>query len=429
MKRRQTAKDAPRTLLAYLLMIELVALAGVAAAVLRAQWSGHAAGIAGLVLGLAVLFEECTRKAGSLRIKLSEQLKPDMTSVWACAAALTLPAAFASVVVALLLTYVWFRVQRPSGEPFYRKIATASTILIGCLLADVVAGATGAGARTSWHGIAATLTIVTGLLAYTLVNRLLVTGAIVLLGARGRDLLGTRDDNMVEVATLCLGGLASVALLHQPWTIVLVLLPMGLLQRSAVVRQLEIAASTDGRTGLWTAVAWEHLSHREISRAQREQQPVAVLMVDLDRFKSINDTFGHFVGDVVLKAVGQRLRTELRGYDLIGRLGGEEFVGLLPGVDADAAMVIAERLRIAIADARIGEYPKLTDQPAEVRVTVSIGVGASPGDGHELTELMHAADAALYAAKRGGRNQVRRLDAQQPPAPAARPQIIGQAHS
>jgi diguanylate cyclase (GGDEF)-like protein len=406
--RNQGMLAAPGKLIVYLLVIEALALTGVIVALAHSQWSTSTAARAAMLVVLAVAFEEFTRKSGTLRIKLSEHLKPDMTSVWACAAAIALPPAYVMAVVSALLLYVWLRLQRPAGEPFYRKLAVSATFLIACLAAHAAIQYVRPELSSPLHSLGDSVAIVVGLAVFTVVNRALVTGALILLGARGRDLLASRDDNLIELATLCLGGMTALAVLHQPWLTVLVLLPMSLLQRSAVVHQLEIAATTDAKTGLWTAIAWEELSQRELARSHRDEQPVAVLMLDVDRFKSVNDTYGHMVGDVVLKAVGHQLKTELRGYDLVGRLGGEEFVALLPGVDEQTALAIAERVRASLAEVSLAGYPRLESASAEApsTVTVSIGVACSPMHGGELPELMHASDAALYAAKHAGRNRV-----------------------
>ena len=186
----------------------------------------------------------------------------------------------------------------------------------------------------------------------------------------------------------------------------LVLLPMVLLQRGALVRQLEVAATTDSKTGLLNAVAWEQLAQRDISRAQREGKPIAVLIIDADKFKWVNDVHGHMVGDIVLKAIGDALTHELRGYDTVGRFGGEEFVASLPNADAEAALAVAERVRARINSIKISDLIPLDDLATDRELAVSIGVACSPTDGAELSDLLHASDAALYVAKESGRNRV-----------------------
>jgi diguanylate cyclase (GGDEF)-like protein len=127
-------------------------------------------------------------------------------------------------------------------------------------------------------------------------------------------------------------------------------------------------------------------------------EPIGVLLADVDHFKDINDSHGHSTGDAVLRDVANVLRTHLRAFDLIYRLGGEEFLVLLPGSDLDLTQMHAERLRVAVAEATMA---------ADVRLTMSFGVSASaPGAEFDYDAVFAAADAALYEAKRGGRDQV-----------------------
>jgi two-component system cell cycle response regulator len=135
-----------------------------------------------------------------------------------------------------------------------------------------------------------------------------------------------------------------------------------------------------------------------VSRARRHGHQLALLMIDADRFKSVNDDHGHAVGDVVLREVASRLRERVRREDIVGRWGGEEFVVALPETTPDAAAAVAESLRSAIAGRPIEAHGVVLD------VTVSIGVAAWTGQ--ELDELVQSADRALYAAKAAGRDRV-----------------------
>jgi diguanylate cyclase (GGDEF)-like protein len=131
-------------------------------------------------------------------------------------------------------------------------------------------------------------------------------------------------------------------------------------------------------------------------QAHLTQQPVCLVLVDLDRFKEVNDSRGHDRGDAVLQAVAYEMRKQLRSFELIYRLGGEEFLIVLPGVGLQMGEMLAERLREAIEEA----------QPAEVPVTISLGVSAATGKQVDYETLFGAADAALYEAKHAGRNRV-----------------------
>jgi len=155
-------------------------------------------------------------------------------------------------------------------------------------------------------------------------------------------------------------------------------------------------AVLDPLTGLFNRKALQARFGDIRAQARTLDVPVAVAMCDVDRFKAVNDTHGHDRGDLVLQELAYRLRAVLRTYDLIYRMGGEEFLILLPGRDLPAAAAMADRLRVEVAAAPL----------AGLAVTVSIGVSSARGDGIDLTELTHAADQALYTAKHAGRNQV-----------------------
>jgi len=178
-----------------------------------------------------------------------------------------------------------------------------------------------------------------------------------------------------------------------------------LVQHRALLTQLVQAATVDAKTELLNAAAWRQLAHRELERAARQGTATAVLVIDMDHFKRLNDTYGHLAGDEALKAVGAALSDELRGYDAVGRFGGEEFVALLPAVDATAALGVADRVRC-----RIERLNVTVNQHAGgvtyIAVTATIGVASAWGAA-DLDDLLRDADAALYEAKDAGRNAVR----------------------
>jgi diguanylate cyclase (GGDEF)-like protein len=185
--------------------------------------------------------------------------------------------------------------------------------------------------------------------------------------------------------------------------------PLGpLLQRSYRHAQLLLDARSDAKTGLLNAGAWEAEAAAEVARAVRSSSPLAVAVLDLDRFKLINDTYGHLVGDQVLRQIAGTMTEVLRDCDLAGRFGGEEFVMLLPHTRAADALRIAERVRAHIAELPL--YASGAGDCERLPVTVSIGVAAlDAGSCRELPELLAAADAALYRAKASGRDQVQMI--------------------
>jgi len=161
---------------------------------------------------------------------------------------------------------------------------------------------------------------------------------------------------------------------------------------------VEEEAATDPLTGVLNRRALDRLVAREIERCDAQGAIVAVLALDLDHFKAINDSHGHAVGDAALQAFTERVRAQLRQSDHLARLGGEEFIVLLPGASLERAIEVAERLRGAVAESALIEAPR-------VAVTVSIGAAArQPGE--TGAGLLARADAAAYAAKRGGRDRV-----------------------
>jgi diguanylate cyclase (GGDEF)-like protein len=169
---------------------------------------------------------------------------------------------------------------------------------------------------------------------------------------------------------------------------------------SSLHEQLREQALCDPLTGLYNRRYLDEFFARELSRAQREQLPLAVALIDLDHFKRLNDECGHLVGDDVLKSVAQHLLDNLRSTDAVFRIGGEEFLLILPGLDAAAATSRLESLRAQLA--LIGQPTRIGALP----VTLSAGIALWPAHGEGLDGLLQAADVALYTAKRNGRNRV-----------------------
>jgi two-component system cell cycle response regulator len=165
------------------------------------------------------------------------------------------------------------------------------------------------------------------------------------------------------------------------------------------VARLESLARTDALTGLHNFRALQAKLDEEFARAARYAEPLAVLLVDLDNLKTLNDQYGHEAGNAALRAMGEVFREELREVDFAARFGGDEFVALLPHQTSAEAMVVAERVRLSLAS-RPWPWP----QP----LTLSVGIAAMEGSAHvqEPASLIAAADAALYRSKHKGRNRV-----------------------
>ncbi len=160
-------------------------------------------------------------------------------------------------------------------------------------------------------------------------------------------------------------------------------------------------AVTDSLTGLYNRRYFETHLQKLVQKNAETKKTLGVLLMDIDHFKSFNDTYGHGVGDEVLKIFAKRVKDSLRSVDLVARLGGEEFVVILPDVSEDMAHFIAERLRRTI-----GEEPfKVSAPDGQVTVTASIGGTLIDTDGLRTEEILERADKALYEAKEAGRNR------------------------
>jgi two-component system cell cycle response regulator len=171
-------------------------------------------------------------------------------------------------------------------------------------------------------------------------------------------------------------------------------------------RELEKLSISDGLTGLFNHRHMHELLQEEFERSRRTEEPVSVVMFDLDRFKSVNDTFGHQAGDRVLVELADILRETAREIDRLGRYGGEEFMVILPDSDPEAGLSFADRVRETVENQT---FDIRSDDP--LRMTISAGVATFPHDDADgPRRLVHYADQALYSAKNSGRNRVVRFE-------------------
>jgi two-component system, cell cycle response regulator len=170
-----------------------------------------------------------------------------------------------------------------------------------------------------------------------------------------------------------------------------------LLEFKAYLDVCEEAAFTDHLTGLANRRRFERQLEREVGRVLRFEHPFCLLMIDIDNFKNLNDTFGHDAGDDAIRRIGRVLREGTRGIDLAARIGGEEFAVLLVETGQSAGAEVAERLRVSI---------KALETSSGARITASFGVAECPTDAQTASGILKAADVALYEAKRNGRDRV-----------------------
>jgi diguanylate cyclase (GGDEF)-like protein len=333
----------------------------------------------------------------------------DFTTVWMLPAAILLPPVYACVIAFVISAIMWLCVHRGI---LHRMVFSASSVCISYAAVSVVfrwlpnsiAGptvGTGFHAFTWSRGVAA---------CYILGGRLqhfMVVGAVKLTDPKVRvwQMELNREALQELFVEIDLGVLITLAVGVSP-ALVVIALPTVLLVRRFLVHPLLMAQSRiDSKTGLLNVSTWESEAESELSRAVRNRNALAIALVDIDHFKLVNDTYGHLVGDRVLKAIAGALTGQSRDYDKVGRFGGEEFVLLLAQTREPDACKIAERLRGFIANLAI----PIDDRPEAptLKITISVGVTAMErGESFELTDLLAASDSAMYHAKQAGRNQV-----------------------
>ncbi|MDB4942028.1 MAG: diguanylate cyclase with sensor [Labilithrix sp.] len=163
---------------------------------------------------------------------------------------------------------------------------------------------------------------------------------------------------------------------------------------------LREAAAKDFLTGLYNRRTFEDTARQELQRWQRGRDPLSLLMIDADHFKRVNDTHGHAAGDEVLRALARAVQDQVRELDVVARLGGEEFVVLMPSTDAVGARAAAERIRMAVEALRVPGH-----EGALIRFTVSVGIAEATRDAASVELLLQRSDEALYEAKHRGRNR------------------------
>ncbi|HEX3261372.1 MAG TPA: GGDEF domain-containing protein [Pseudonocardia sp.] len=401
------------------LVVEAVVVGALAAGIGAAFVHGTRPAAEWVWLALALVVAGVASTEASLGVERKRRQSDDhphldLSSVWTFAGAVLLVGPLAALVAMAIYLHIYLRVWRRNKVPLHRVLFSTATILLAVQAAAAVTDRIGN--DQLFHSVAGVLAVVAAMVVYMLVNLALVVLVIVVSGpsrrlATVRQAIGPFDDVALEFATLAMGALvAAAADTFGPPYVLLGLPPLIVLHRTRLVRQLEEDASTDGKTGLLTAAAWQEKAGRAVLRSERGEQPTSVLVLDLDHFKLVNDRFGHLVGDQVLAAVAASVRDEVRDEDLVGRFGGEEFVVLLQGAEREdprsGARAVAERIRERIAALRVAVAGPHETVVVE-GLTVSIGGATAPRDGNDLAALLEIADAAMYEAKRAGRNLVR----------------------
>jgi diguanylate cyclase (GGDEF)-like protein len=396
-----------KVVIAYVLTVDIAAVALVAGMIATIPVHSGDLFRFGLLASGAIVHREAVSQIESLRERAtSDGLLTDLTSLWIFAAALSVPLPLVFAVTMVVYLHSWYR---GNSVRLYRMLFSGATMVLAPAASVAVLQL---GQPTGYpiipHGPAGLAVLIGAGTVYWLVNYVLVVGAVRMSDPlqSARQVLGNPSDQVVVAASLGLGVALAVMATWEPWLIAVLLITVVTLHRALLLPHFQQAARTDSKTGLLTMGFWREAAGRELKRARRLVDPLGVLMLDLDHFKSFNDRMGHLVGDQVLRAVADELRSQTRPYDLVGRFGGEEFVILLPGVGIAQVEHIADRIRERISQLRV-----LVDGPHDRPVTVggisvSIGAAVRPNDGDDIEQLLLAADGALMAAKAAGRDRV-----------------------
>ncbi len=399
----------PRSLTVFIVAVITADVVAIALNAANLSLHAHDLIIFGALLACDAATVELTRRAsepvgGAVR---------DVYAIWELPAVILLPPVYALFMPVVRFALIQWRVKR---APVYRRVFSAAAVSLGYGAASLtfrsgVPFVLGGQQQVPLHHVSVWIVLVAvcGIVQWA-VNQALVVTAVKASApeTKLREVLFGGGSLHNDVTELCVAVLATLAIAMSLLSVVVVLPLVTMLQRSFRHAQLLKDARSDSKTGLLNAATWEREAKAEVARAVRTRTPLAVALIDIDRFKGVNDTYGHMVGDQVIKEIARTLDHLLRDYDLAGRFGGEEFSLLLPQTRAVDAVRIAERVRANIAGLRI--IAPGASGGERVHVTVSIGVAAlDSGSKRELPDLMAAADAAMYRAKADGRDQVQMI--------------------
>ena len=373
-----------------------------------------------LVVGVAHLWLSRYREQSLRAAGRRDGVYVDTTGIWFVAAALVLPLPLAWVVVTVWRWQRWFVARRP----VYRYLHSVAVTVHACAAAHVLAEQLLQDHQlvpdTTW---ATSLPLVAALsaaaTAYWLVQAGLVGAAIWLLNprARARELFGSRADNALDLLSIGLGVATALLALTAPAAVPAMLAVAVVSHQRAALHRLQAQAVTDPLTGLANRRAYDRalttldtpLDYQvaladERDQAAADRRDLCVVLVDLDRFKDINDTFGHPAGDDILRAIADVLLTHTHPDDTVARIGGDEFAVLIPQASLGTAQAMGESIRAAVNHLVVPTTDRRGEPILLADVTVSVGVSVRTTRRHQARRVVRAADRALYLSKAGGRN-------------------------
>jgi diguanylate cyclase (GGDEF)-like protein len=396
----------PRHVIGYVVLVDLAAIAAVVTSVRWVPFTGSNLAHLLALITFAALYGEASRHIERIRRQYAGTPHIDLNSVWMFAAVVLLHPAYTTAVIVTFYAHRWLRVAH---RLVHRAVFNAAAATLSGFAATGVLAATGRFQNFAElpRDVPTFAIIALAAGVFLVVNTILISTAVALSSREPtlRSITADWSDYALEAATLALGAVLAWALADWPIMALPIVGVTLVLHGKVLLRQLKEAARTDAKTGLLNTAAWYDAARREIARTSRHGPHTAILVIDLDHFKVINDQHGHLAGDEILLATARIITSQVRGYDLVGRFGGEEFVVLLPDVDTTTAVRIAERIRENIAAIVL---PITTHHGSLIfrGLTASIGIATYPRHGDMLDQLLRAADQALYAAKHAGRNQL-----------------------
>jgi diguanylate cyclase (GGDEF)-like protein len=400
----------PRPMVAFLIGWEIIAVAALVYGIIAA---GPTTGIDWVRLAALAACStaqiQLTRRQEERRRNRLSAVHIDLSGIWIFPAALVLPLYLTLVLLTVVRLQRWVNSRRAPHKFLFTTLTWAVSALVAQRLFEVLA-VDQLGRLDEANPVRLFGVLMLAGLAYAGVQ-VIAIGTLLALGGTStptlRNVLGSKSDNLLDLSTISLGTVGAILLVNLLPAIVILVLVSVVGNRLAEINQLQSEARTDPKTGVFNVRGWTEAAQRSMGRASKSEEGLAVLMIDLDHFKWINDTFGHPAGDDVLRTVAQLLDEVTRPGDVIGRFGGEEFVVLLPEIDNGAAGTTAERIRSAVAELEIDTTDKRGGRTTVAGRTTSIGVAVYPHHGDSIDTLLQAADAAVYEAKESGRNRVR----------------------
>jgi diguanylate cyclase (GGDEF)-like protein len=394
----------PWVLRCYVGVVPAVAAVLTCVAAVRTTWYAADAWKFALLLGCSLISVAATPRV----VYRHGGITRDFITVWVLPIAILLPPFYAMVTPIPIYVLTQFWVFRGI---IYRRVFTVGAIAlafggVSLLFRAFPASFAGPTIGTGTHALTWAVAVAICEQVGRRGNQLLIAGGIKLTdpSVKFAEQELNREALVADFAEFDLSILITIVVAVSAVLAIFAVPTVLLVRRFMMHGQLLAQSRIDTKTGLLNASTWEREATAEIARAVRTGIPLALALVDIDHFKSVNDTHGHLVGDKALRAVTDALRSQLRGYDLAGRFGGEEFAILLPHAREADALNVAERLRVHIASLSIPIRDNDESGPY-VKVTISVGVAALDNASRELNDMLAAADAALYHAKETGRNK------------------------